>query len=201
MLIAEDLSRQDNHLVRYIQHINDLSRLDDTSSSPRLPQELEKEREDRNHQIPSFFVGVRVIWVHRSHREHGVAKQLLDTMRTHYCFGRHISVDSLAFSQPTSSGLAFAQRYLQRHLCPKSRESLQSEDRKSMRTAPSALTSPAAELSPTPARHISPHASIFTPQIAPDSTDNHPRSQMPSLLASDSPRTTSSSPVSVPCYI
>lgn len=58
--------------------------------------------------------GVSRIWVLPTFRRRKTASRLLDAMRTEFVFGKIISTDELAFSDPTENGLAFAQSYTKR---------------------------------------------------------------------------------------
>ena len=58
--------------------------------------------------------GVSRIWTLASFRRRKIASRLLDAMRTEFIYGKIISVDELAFSDPTEMGLAFAQHYSKR---------------------------------------------------------------------------------------
>mmetsp|Transcript_82395 Transcript_82395/g.215042 ORF Transcript_82395/g.215042 Transcript_82395/m.215042 type:complete len:273 (+) Transcript_82395:65-883(+) len=59
-------------------------------------------------------LGVVLLWSRRSERKRGTATRLVDAARS-LCAragAAPVSLDKLAFSQPTDSGLAFAKRYL-----------------------------------------------------------------------------------------
>eukprot|EP00741_Cyanophora_paradoxa_P008344 tig00001299_g8071.t1 len=56
-------------------------------------------------------VGVRQLWVAPGHRRAGVARRLLDALRTNFRFGGAVERAEVAFSQPTPSGKAFAERF------------------------------------------------------------------------------------------
>ncbi|XP_028784945.1 protein CHROMOSOME TRANSMISSION FIDELITY 7 [Neltuma alba] len=55
--------------------------------------------------------GIRAIWVTSSNRRKGVATQLLDAVRKSFCMGFVLDHSQLAFSQPTSVGMALASSY------------------------------------------------------------------------------------------
>lgn len=57
------------------------------------------------------LLGVRLIWSRSCHRRQMIATKLLDTARKHFYYSKVISIEDLAFSQPTSSGLKFALKY------------------------------------------------------------------------------------------
>lgn len=59
----------------------------------------------------SDTLGVKLIWVHKSRRRMGVAKRLLDAARKHFEYGRVVKKHHVAFSQPTSDGMALALSY------------------------------------------------------------------------------------------
>ncbi|XP_057326280.1 N-acetyltransferase eco [Microplitis mediator] len=55
--------------------------------------------------------GVNVIWTALSHRRQGIARKLLNILRSHYYYGYIMSVDDLAFSTPSQGGKLFAEKY------------------------------------------------------------------------------------------
>ncbi|XP_001600797.1 N-acetyltransferase eso1 [Nasonia vitripennis] len=55
--------------------------------------------------------GINVIWTAEHHRRQGVATKLVDTLRANYFYGHIMSIDDIAFSIPTPSGKAFAEKY------------------------------------------------------------------------------------------
>ncbi|BBM98757.1 N-acetyltransferase [Marchantia polymorpha subsp. ruderalis] len=59
----------------------------------------------------SAVCGARVIWVSKSERRKGIASHLLDAMRKTFCLGVVLEPSQFAFSQPTTDGRKFAQRY------------------------------------------------------------------------------------------
>ncbi|XP_022151359.1 protein CHROMOSOME TRANSMISSION FIDELITY 7 isoform X2 [Momordica charantia] len=56
--------------------------------------------------------GVRAIWVTPANRRKHIASQLLDAARKSFCKGVALECSQLAFSQPTSCGMALASRYV-----------------------------------------------------------------------------------------
>ncbi len=56
-------------------------------------------------------LGIGLLWTHPSHRQKGIARQLVDLARQHSCFGTRIPKRDLAFSNPTTAGYKFAIRY------------------------------------------------------------------------------------------
>ncbi|XP_022934206.1 protein CHROMOSOME TRANSMISSION FIDELITY 7 [Cucurbita moschata] len=56
--------------------------------------------------------GIRAIWVTPANRRKHIATQLLDAARKSFCKGGSLECSQLAFSQPTSSGMALASRYV-----------------------------------------------------------------------------------------
>jgi N-acetyltransferase len=61
--------------------------------------------------ISSAKVGIRHLWVHRRARKLGIATRLVDAVQCKFIFGWMVPKGQLAFSSPTQSGHAFAQRY------------------------------------------------------------------------------------------
>lgn len=58
--------------------------------------------------------GISRIWTLASFRRRKTASRLLDAMRTDFIYGKIVTFDELAFSDPTETGLAFAQSYTKR---------------------------------------------------------------------------------------
>jgi hypothetical protein len=57
-------------------------------------------------------LGVAQIWVHDDHRRRGIATRLLDMARASVIFAYEVQKSDVAFSMPTSGGLALARAYL-----------------------------------------------------------------------------------------
>lgn len=57
------------------------------------------------------ILGIDKIWVHSSYRKQHIASQLVDTARDCIEYGITISINQVAFSQPTDSGKIFAMKY------------------------------------------------------------------------------------------
>jgi len=55
--------------------------------------------------------GINRMWVKKSERRCGIAKKLVDAVRKTMFFQHEVSMDQLAFSQPTENGRAFAEKY------------------------------------------------------------------------------------------
>ena len=68
---------------------------------------------DRNSNSDDIasYLGAKLLWTHCKYRRHGIAQRLLDTARKYYSYGVHYPLSQIAFSQPTSDGLAFALAY------------------------------------------------------------------------------------------
>jgi hypothetical protein len=60
------------------------------------------------------ILGVRLIWVHRTHRKRNLATSLVDAARVYAggLGGKALPAEEVAFSQPTTQGLAFATSYM-----------------------------------------------------------------------------------------
>ena len=82
-----------------------------------LPPNKEEEKSRGNSSIsrslkPSkALLGVHQIWVHKAHRQRGIASKLVTAARDHLIFGMMIPLELIAFSSPTDEGLVFAKRY------------------------------------------------------------------------------------------
>ncbi|XP_034680990.1 protein CHROMOSOME TRANSMISSION FIDELITY 7-like [Vitis riparia] len=63
-----------------------------------------------NEAVPAIC-GIRAIWVTPSNRRKHIASQLLDAVRKSFCMGFVLKSSQLAFSQPTSAGMALASNY------------------------------------------------------------------------------------------
>jgi len=59
-----------------------------------------------------LFLGVRLLWVHPAHRRRKVASDLIGVARKTFAYGSEFAFSRVAFSQPTSDGLAFARSYI-----------------------------------------------------------------------------------------
>lgn len=57
-------------------------------------------------------LGVCQVWVHPTHRRHGIAAHLLDAARAHAIYAHTVSIAEVAFAQPTRLGQAFARSYV-----------------------------------------------------------------------------------------
>ena len=57
------------------------------------------------------LLGVSLVWVHATARRRGLASAMVDAARAAFFYGRPVPPASLAFSQPTLNGLAFARAY------------------------------------------------------------------------------------------
>ena len=90
--------------------------LSSTSSSPPPPppstssSSLGYER-STTHSCKAVL-GIYQLWVHGQFRQRGIATRLVTTAREKLVFGFVVPVEQTAFSSPTESGLAFAQRYV-----------------------------------------------------------------------------------------
>ena len=56
-------------------------------------------------------LGVKLIWVASRCRRKGIARRLLDSARKNFVFGSVVPITSIAFSQPSEEGFAFAKGY------------------------------------------------------------------------------------------
>jgi hypothetical protein len=75
----------------------------DAVTSPSKPFRCAKE--------PEIVLGVRMIWVHATHRRSGIASRLLDTARSTLVYGYIYPKHAIAFTQCTEEGFAFAGKY------------------------------------------------------------------------------------------
>lgn len=60
------------------------------------------------------WAGVSRIWVLASERGKGIASTLVDAMRSNFLNSHFLTIDEFAFSDPTESGMGFAEKYTQR---------------------------------------------------------------------------------------
>lgn len=58
--------------------------------------------------------GISRIWTLASFRRRGIASRLIDAMRSDFIYGKIVTTDEIAFSDPTENGLNFAQTYTKR---------------------------------------------------------------------------------------
>ncbi|RVW42752.1 Protein chromosome transmission fidelity 7 [Vitis vinifera] len=83
-------------------------RSDDTSSKEAGPNS--NKLQFGTEAVPAIC-GIRAIWVTPSNRRKHIASQLLDAVRKSFCMGFVLKSSQLAFSQPTSAGMALASNY------------------------------------------------------------------------------------------
>ncbi|KFQ99277.1 N-acetyltransferase ESCO2, partial [Nipponia nippon] len=57
--------------------------------------------------------GVSRIWVFGLRRRKGIARRMVDVVRSTFMYGAHLGTDEIAFSDPTPDGKLFATRYCQ----------------------------------------------------------------------------------------
>lgn len=75
--------------------------------------------------IPEFFdldccseestpakCGVNVIWTALTHRRKGIARKLMDVLRSNFYYGYIMTLDDIAFSIPSPGGKIFAEKYM-----------------------------------------------------------------------------------------
>ncbi|XP_054618089.1 N-acetyltransferase ESCO2 [Dunckerocampus dactyliophorus] len=55
--------------------------------------------------------GVSRVWVFSLARRHGIARRMLDTVRSTFMYGGHLTKEEIAFSDPTPDGKQFATAY------------------------------------------------------------------------------------------
>lgn len=58
------------------------------------------------------LLGIHQIWVHKLHRQCGIASKLVSAARDYLIFGMSVPIDLIAFSSPTEEGLRFAKSYV-----------------------------------------------------------------------------------------
>ncbi|KAJ9693276.1 hypothetical protein PVL29_012147 [Vitis rotundifolia] len=88
-------------VIQRAPSVNSREVLDGTPNGPIV---CEKEA------VPAIC-GIRAIWVTPSNRRKHIASQLLDAVRKSFCMGFVLKSSQLAFSQPTSAGMALASNY------------------------------------------------------------------------------------------
>ncbi|KAK0098772.1 hypothetical protein PV326_003433 [Microctonus aethiopoides] len=75
--------------------------------------------------IPEFFdldccseestpakCGVNIIWTALTHRRKGIARKLMDVLRSNFYYGYIMTLDDIAFSIPSPGGKIFAEKYM-----------------------------------------------------------------------------------------
>uniref|UniRef100_A0A672S1D5 N-acetyltransferase ESCO2-like n=1 Tax=Sinocyclocheilus grahami TaxID=75366 RepID=A0A672S1D5_SINGR len=82
------------------------------------PKDMSKEDFMEHHRawccstVPEKAIcGVSRIWVFSLMRRKGIATRLLDTVRTTFMYGSHLTKEEIAFSDPTPEGKLFATKY------------------------------------------------------------------------------------------
>ncbi len=78
--------------------------LEDTEHGSNNPEECET-------VTATSMVGIYQMWTHESYRRKGVATRLLNTVRQRFVWGMKLGCEALAFSQPTTDGIALAKAY------------------------------------------------------------------------------------------
>jgi N-acetyltransferase len=66
-------------------------------------------------RVSTVIMGVSRIWVAKDHRRKGIAKCLMENARSHFKYlkdGRPLKYSEIAFSQPTESGMRFAESFV-----------------------------------------------------------------------------------------
>lgn len=86
------------------------------SSSVAANTEVSRERRADNEvgsdpRLENTVLGVKLVWTAPQYRRQKVAHRLVDAARKSIVFGLVVPVQSMAFSQPTESGFAFARAY------------------------------------------------------------------------------------------
>ncbi|XP_069831841.1 N-acetyltransferase ESCO2 isoform X2 [Dendropsophus ebraccatus] len=81
-------------------------------SSPKTNTVLERHRAWRCSSEPEPAIcGISRIWVFALMRRKGIASRLVDTVRSSFVYGSHLTTDEIAFSDPTPDGKLFASTY------------------------------------------------------------------------------------------
>ncbi|XP_065112278.2 N-acetyltransferase ESCO2 [Paramisgurnus dabryanus] len=85
---------------------------------PQAPKDMNKEDFMEHHRawccstVPEKAIcGVSRVWVFSLMRRKGIATRLLDTVRTSFMYGCHLTKEEIAFSDPTPEGKLFATKY------------------------------------------------------------------------------------------
>ncbi|CAN2390713.1 post-translational protein acetylation [Pristimantis euphronides] len=83
-----------------------------TSSESAPASVLERHRAWRcSSEAQPAICGISRIWVFALMRRKSVASRLVDTMRSSFVYGSHLTTDEIAFSDPTPDGKLFASTY------------------------------------------------------------------------------------------
>jgi hypothetical protein len=89
-----------------------LSEKADATGTFSRPGSVSISTSDRSRKAEQAHLGISLMWTHRSARNKGVATQLIDSARQNAIFGMTVARSYLAFSSPTQTGFAFADRYI-----------------------------------------------------------------------------------------
>ncbi|RYY71681.1 hypothetical protein EON63_21510 [archaeon] len=83
-----------------------------TQPHPYISTHTPSPDENTPHNLPSPYLGVRLVYTHTLYRRLKIAEKLLDAARRYHWFGEVASKDTVAFSQPTEMGFVFAGKYV-----------------------------------------------------------------------------------------
>ncbi|XP_051581095.1 N-acetyltransferase ESCO2-like [Myxocyprinus asiaticus] len=85
---------------------------------PEKPKDMSKEDFMEHHRawccstVPEKAIcGISRIWVFSLMRRKGIATRMLDTVRTSFMYGSHLTKEEIAFSDPTPEGKLFGTKY------------------------------------------------------------------------------------------
>ncbi|XP_010153616.1 PREDICTED: N-acetyltransferase ESCO2, partial [Eurypyga helias] len=89
--------------------------LSEPGTAPALSQDpLQQHRAWRCSTEPEPAIcGVSRIWVFGPRRRKGIARRMVDVVRSTFMYGCYLSTEELAFSDPTPDGKLFASKYCQ----------------------------------------------------------------------------------------
>jgi N-acetyltransferase len=95
--------------VKSLVHLT--STVKSTDVMTKINNEINTEENSTNNIDVPCTLGIKIIWVHRDYRRQKIANKLVDIARQRFAFGKVLKRNEIAFSQPTSDGLAFALTY------------------------------------------------------------------------------------------
>lgn len=85
-----------------------VQRIEQAYKTIKISESLEQVLQEKQQSV----LGFSRIWTHASCRRQGIASSLLNAARRNAVYGLQVSLDQIAFSQPSQSGMALISKYV-----------------------------------------------------------------------------------------